>query len=66
MFPLAIFSMGGNDFNHLFIDYDNPTFLKLTYTGKWNPLSVVIPEDYTDNDWVGIRPNSYCNRYPCA
>jgi FtsP/CotA-like multicopper oxidase with cupredoxin domain len=52
IFPLAIFSMGGDDFNPLFTDYSNPTFLRLNYGGKWDPLSVVIPENYTDTDWV--------------
>lgn len=52
IFPLALFSIGGEDFRPLQIDYSRPTLLKLNYTGGWDPLSVVIPENYTDNDWV--------------
>ena len=52
IFPLAKFSMGGEDFNPIRIDYGDPTFLNLNYTGKWNPLWVVFPETYTDKDWV--------------
>ena len=55
IFPLAKFSMGGQDFNPLAIDYSNPTFLNLDYTGKWNPLWVVIPENYKSTDWVSLR-----------
>lgn len=51
-YPLAVFSIGGDDFNPLQIDYGNPTFLNLNYTGKWNPLWVVYPENYTATDWV--------------
>jgi len=52
IFPLAKFSMGADDFDPLQIDYGNPIFLKLNYTGKWNPLWVVIPENYKSTDWV--------------
>lgn len=52
IFPLAVWSLGGDDFNPLQIDYGNPTFLNLNYSGKWDPLWVVYPEDYTDTDWV--------------
>ena len=52
IFPLALFSLGGNDFDPLRIDYSNPTFLNLNYTGKWNPEWVVVPENYTSTDWV--------------
>lgn len=56
IFPLALFSMGGDDFNPLQTEYGNPTFLKLAFSGKRNPLSVVIPENFTDTDWVsGLR-----------
>ncbi|KAK3074660.1 hypothetical protein LTR53_002738 [Teratosphaeriaceae sp. CCFEE 6253] len=51
-FPLALFSMGGEEFNPLMIDYGNPTFLHLNYTGKWPPLWVVYPENYQSTDWV--------------
>lgn len=52
IYPLAVFSIGGVDFNPLKIDYSNPTFLNLNYTGKWNPLWVIFSENYTDKDWV--------------
>jgi Multicopper oxidase len=55
IFPLAKFSMGGDDFNPLKIDYGNPIFLNLNYTGKWNPLWVVFPENYTSTDWVSSK-----------
>jgi hypothetical protein len=47
--------MGGDDFNPLKIDYGNPIFLNLNYTGKWNPLWVVFPENYTNTDWVSSK-----------
>jgi hypothetical protein len=55
IFPLAKFSMGGDDFNPLQIDYGNPIFLHLNYTGRWNPLWVVFPENYTSKDWVSSQ-----------
>jgi hypothetical protein len=59
IFPLAAFSIGGHnntDFNPLQIDYGNPIFLKLNYTGKWDPLWAVFPEgSYTDVDWVSCK-----------
>ena len=63
-FPLALFSIGGDDFNPLRIDYGDPTFLHLNYTGKWNPLSVVIPENYDGGSWVylvlkGLQGNTF-------
>ena len=51
-FPLAKFSLGGDDFNPLRIDYSDPIFLRLNYTGEWDPLWVVYPENYTDDSWV--------------
>ena len=53
IFPLASWSLGGDNFNPLRIDYSDPTFLNLNYTGKWDPLKVVYPENYSDTDWVG-------------
>ena len=57
-FPDAVFSLEPNastTFNPLQIDFDNPMFLNLGKTasdlpGKW----VLIPENYTDNDWVWL------------
>ncbi len=58
IYPLAVFSMGGDDFNPLFTDYNEPTFFKLNYTGKWDPLSVVLVENYTSTDWVSLPKQS--------
>lgn len=52
IYPLAFASVGGEDFNPIATNYGNPTFLNLNSTGKWNPLWVVFPENYTDKDWV--------------
>jgi hypothetical protein len=52
IFPLAIFSMGGDAFNPMKIDYGDPTFLRLNYSGAWDPLLVVLPENYADGSWV--------------
>jgi hypothetical protein len=54
-FPLAHFSIGGDDFNPLRIDFGDPTFLNLNNTGKWNPLWVVLSENYTSTDWVSSQ-----------
>jgi hypothetical protein len=55
IYPLAFFSMGGDNFNPLRIDYGDPTFNHLNNTGAWNPMWVVIPETYGDKDWVSQR-----------
>ena len=34
------------------INYSNPTFLDMVTDGPWSPNAVVIPEDYTEHDWV--------------
>ena len=54
IFPLALFSMGGDTFNPLQIRYGDPTFLHLNYTGKFDPLTVVYTENYTNTDWVSL------------
>lgn len=58
MFPTAYFSMGGDgtddEFIPLRVDYANPTFMNLNNTGRWNPQWVVIPENFTDTDWVSV------------
>ena len=54
VYPLAKFSMFGDDFDPLRINYGDPSFLHLNYTGVWNPKWVVIPENYTDTDWVSV------------
>ena len=57
IFPLAFASLDGSEvspFNPLRIDYGDPTFLHLNYTGKWNPSWVIIPENYTSQDWVSL------------
>lgn len=55
IFPLAKFSMGGDSFNPLQINFGDPTFLHLNYTGLWPPLWVVFPENYTDDSFVGFQ-----------
>lgn len=53
IFPLQLFSLGSaTDYDPMLVDYSDPTFFHLNYTGKWNPLWVVFPEDYTDTSWV--------------
>ena len=51
IYPLAEWTLTG-DLQPFKIDYSNPTFLNLNYTGEWDPLWVVVPEDYTPTDWV--------------
>ena len=54
-YQLSAFSLraGNAPFsNPLQINYSDPMFLHLDNTGGWNKSLVVIPEDYTDNDWV--------------
>lgn len=60
IYPLAFASVGGEDFNPLVVDYGNPTFLNLNNTGKWNPLWVVFPENYTSADWVSLSSANDC------
>ena len=62
IFPLALFSIGGQEFNPFQIDYSNPIFLHFGYTGKWNPTWVVFPENYTSTDWVS-SPNPTCDKH---
>ena len=54
IYPLAAFSMGGQAFNPLQIDYTNPIFMNLNHTGQWPPPWVVFPENYKDTNWVRI------------
>lgn len=60
IYPLAFASVGGEDFNPQYVDYGNPTFLNLNNTGKWNPLWVVFPENYTSTDWVRFSSTCDC------
>jgi Multicopper oxidase len=62
IFPLALFSMGGDDFNPLWIDYNDPTFLHLDYSGKWAPLRVIFPENYTNTSWVSSVSEGFVPR----
>lgn len=55
IFPLAKFSMGGDAFNPLQINFGDPIFLHLNYTGAWPPLWVVYPENYTDDSFVSFQ-----------
>lgn len=52
VFPLAQFSLAGPEFNPLRVDYGDPTFLNLNFTGKWPPSQVMYPENYTDSTYV--------------
>ena len=50
-------------FNPLQIDYGQPTFLYLNQTSGWNSSLVIIPEDFTDNDWVRIHDSQTFGGY---
>jgi hypothetical protein len=54
-FPVAKFSFskpGDPAFIPLRIDYSDPIFLSLNYTGTWPESWVVLPENYSSTDWV--------------
>ncbi|KAI9807258.1 MAG: hypothetical protein M1833_000001 [Piccolia ochrophora] len=54
-YPLATFSLepkSASGFTPLQINYSIPIFLNLNFTGSWPKQWVVIPENYTDTDWV--------------
>lgn len=53
-YPLAGFSIGGDKFNPLQINYSHPLILNLTHEGAWENQLVVYPENYTTNDWVSL------------
>lgn len=57
-YPLAAFALQpgtfGSTFVPLRIDYGDPTFLHLNNTKPWPSQWVVIPENYTDKDWVRV------------
>lgn len=53
-FPMAHFSFQTQNFNPLQIDYNNPTFLDLDNSGKWPQSWVIVPENYTEDDWVSL------------
>ena len=55
IYPLALASMGGLNFNPLYVDYSNPTFLNMDYSGVWDPLKVVYPEPYNDTQWIWVN-----------
>ena len=55
-YPLATWSLGENDgFSPLRVDYGNPTFFHLDNKGPWDPLWNIVPENFTNKDWVS-RP----------
>ena len=60
IFPKALASMGsGNDiqnpeFNPLQVNYGDPIFMHLNFTGKWPPAWVVYPENYTADSFVSV------------
>ena len=55
-YPLGIFSLEpavSSGFTPLQINYSDPIFFHLNnFTGDWPKPWVVVPEDYTSNDWV--------------
>ena len=55
IYPLAQWKIGDWP---LYVDYSNPSFLKLNYTGPYDALSVMQVENYNATDWV--------SRYICA
>jgi len=63
--PLAVWSMENASMANplwtpLRIDYGNPTFLHLNNTKEdWPSNWVVIPENYTSNDWVSIATSTF-------
>ncbi|KAI4162072.1 MAG: hypothetical protein LQ342_004242 [Letrouitia transgressa] len=59
IFPLARFSLGTEKFLPFQIDYEDPTFLHLNYTGQWNPLRVMILENYTSTDWIHLHGHDF-------
>jgi hypothetical protein len=63
IFPLALFSIGGDDFNPLAIDYSSPMALHFNYDGLWNPRWVVYPEDYNPTDWVSFHVSNLLHNY---
>ena len=52
IYPLATWSLGATP---LYVDYSNPTFLKLNYTGPLDPLWNVYPET-SESKWVSRLP----------
>ena len=58
-YPLAGFAIENVSapvFNPLRINYGDPIFFHLDeFTRKWPDLWVVVPENYTDNDWVRTK-----------
>ena len=58
IFPLALASIGGDEFNPMYLDYSKPTFLHLNYSGTWDPLLVVFKENNTNASWVSATLNT--------
>ena len=58
IYPLAKWTLKAHDFTPFKIDYSDPTFLNLNYTGKWDPLWLVLPENYAATDWVSQHSKS--------
>ena len=56
IYPLAKAAMNEdpNKFSPLYVNYGDPTFLHLNYTGEWDPLWVVIPEEVPADSWVSL------------
>ena len=54
-FPLAFIAFNQSSksgYVPLQIEYSEPTFLNLTYTGDWPPEWVIVSENYSSTDWV--------------
>ena len=66
IFPLATFSLGGENFNPMYLDYSKPTFLNLNYSGSWDPLLVVFNENNTNASWVSasLKTDDQCIQCP--
>ena len=59
LFPLAQASLGGDEFNPMYLDYSKPTFLNLKYSGSWDPLLVLYKENNNTNaNWVSATPKT--------
>ena len=59
--PLGIFSLNlrtSNDFTPFRINYDEPTLLNIDNAEELPESYVIVPEDYTDKDWVGGNSKS--------
>jgi hypothetical protein len=55
-YPLALWSVADNKlFSPLRVNYSDPTFFHLDNTGPWDNSWNIVPENFTNNDWVSQR-----------